>query len=198
MSVHAALSKTHTFVFYAKERGHIGVGLQEVRIVSQPFSGPFRRRCYHETRRGVIMRAAKPNELKEYALPVMTARISEAELGKWFPLRFEEITDVWATPEPSKGALAKLDGGEYFVLYFGEDSKQLTLRIAPSVDPSAFLASFFREVPLPRSRVLWRRPGARLPRSVAARRVSAIDARAGNRSAAKRSPSSLTSRTKKR
>lgn len=119
------------------------------------------------------MRGAKPNELQEHAQPVMTARISDAELEKWFPVAFESITDNWATPEPSKGALVKLDAGDYFVLYFGEDSKQLTLRIAPSVDASAFLVSFFSEVPLPPSRVVWRRPGTRLPKNIAAKRVAA-------------------------
>jgi hypothetical protein len=142
------------------------------------------------------MRAAKPDELQEHALPVMTARISDAELAKWFPVAFETITDPWATPEPSKGALVKLDAGEYFVLYFGEDSKQLTLRIPPSVDASIFLMSFFREVPLPRSRVLWRRPGTRLPRTVAAQQVSAP--RTASRARAKASSGSKRSLAKKK
>ncbi|MEA2490438.1 MAG: hypothetical protein QOH21_2230 [Acidobacteriota bacterium] len=119
------------------------------------------------------MRTAEPNELNENAFPVMTARLSEAELLQWFPVSFEEITDPWATPEPSKGALVKLDAGEYVVLYWGQDSRQLTVRIPADVDASAFLTSFFREVPLPRSRVLWRRADARLPRHIAANRVSA-------------------------
>ena len=119
------------------------------------------------------MRAAKPGELKENAFPVMTARISERELGQWFPVAFQEISDPLATPEPSKGALVKLEGGEYVVLYWGCDSEELTVRIPANVDPSTFLGSFFREVPLPRSRVSWRRPGARLPQVVAARRVTA-------------------------
>ena len=145
------------------------------------------------------MRAAKPHELKEHALPVMTARISEAELNKWFPVPFQEITDPWATPEPSKGALVKLDAGHYFVLYFGEDSKQLTLRIAPNVDASTFLASFFREVPLPRSRVLWRRPGVRLPRNVAAKQVSVFNgATKRRRNQATRSSSARRTSAKKK
>lgn len=117
------------------------------------------------------MRAARPDELQQNAFPVMTAELSEAELTKWFPVSFEEITDPWAAPEPSKGALVRLDAGEYVVLDYGKESKQLTLRIPAELDPSSFLTSFFREVPLPRSRVLWHRAGARLPRSVAAKRV---------------------------
>ncbi|HET8797328.1 MAG TPA: hypothetical protein VFO89_06565 [Thermoanaerobaculia bacterium] len=114
------------------------------------------------------MRTAKPDELKETAFPVMTARLSESELRKWFPVSFEDITDPWAAPEPSRGALVKLDTGQYVVLDYGRDSEQLVVRIPADLDPSAFLASFFREVPLPRSRVLWRRAGARMPRVVAA------------------------------
>lgn len=114
------------------------------------------------------MRAASPDELKETAFPVMTAKLSEAELGKWFPVSFEDITDPWAAPEPSKGALVKLDAGEYVVLDYGRDSQQLIVRIPANLDPSSFLASFFREVPLPRSRVLWHRAEARMPRIVAA------------------------------
>jgi hypothetical protein len=119
------------------------------------------------------LRTAKPNELKENAFPVMTARLSEGELTKWFPISFQEISDPWAAPEPSKGALVKLDAGEYVVLDYGKDSKQLTVRIPTAIDASACLASLLREVPLPRSRILWRRADVRLPRHIAARSVVA-------------------------
>jgi len=123
------------------------------------------------------MRAAKPDELKENAVPVMTAHISESELLKWFPVTFQDITDPWATPEPSKGALIKLDAGDYVVVYWGHDSKELTVNIPSATDASAALASFFREVPIPRSRVLWRRADARLPRHIAAKTLSAAGSR---------------------
>ena len=103
----------------------------------------------------------------------MTAKLSEGELTEWFPISFQEINDPWAAPEPSKGALVKLDAGEYVVLDYGKDSSQLTVRIPFGLDPSECLASLFREVPLPRSRVLWRRADARLPRHVAANTVVA-------------------------
>jgi hypothetical protein len=109
------------------------------------------------------MRAAKPGELKSHAVPVMTAKVSEHELTEWFPFAFEDITDSEATPEPSKGALVKLTNGQYFVVYWGESSHQLTLQIPQATDPLKFLAAFFTEVPLPRSRIVWRRADARLP-----------------------------------
>jgi len=118
------------------------------------------------------MRTAKPNELKTHALPVLTASVSEAELPKWFPVSFQHIDDPQEAPEPSKAAVIKLDDGGYFVLYYGEISNQLTLRIPESADASAFLAALLREVPLPRTRILWRREDARLPRHIAAHRVS--------------------------
>ncbi|HEY0141786.1 MAG TPA: hypothetical protein VGF48_12885 [Thermoanaerobaculia bacterium] len=94
----------------------------------------------------------------------MTARLSEAELERWLPVPFQEITDPFAAAEPSKGALLQLDSGHYFVVYWGRDSEQLTVRIARAVEPSFFLDAFLREVPLPRERVSWVREGARLPR----------------------------------
>src|SRR5215210_1941777 len=119
------------------------------------------------------MRRASPNELKERAFPVMTARLSEAELGTWFPVPFDEISDAWAAPEPSLGALISLDAGEYVVLDYGKEANQLIVRMPADRDASSFLASFFREIPMPRARVLWWREGAKLPRTVAAKRVSA-------------------------
>ena len=119
------------------------------------------------------MRTAKPNELRENAFPVMTAELSEVELTKWFPVSFHEISDPWAAPEPSKGALIKLDAGEYVVLDYGKESRQLTVRIPTALDASACLASLFREVPIPRSRILWRRADVRLPKHIAASTVVA-------------------------
>ena len=117
------------------------------------------------------MRRAKPNELSENAFPVMTVRLTEAELEEWFPVPFDEINDPWAAPEPSKGALVKLDAGEYVVLDYGKESNQLIVRIPTNLNASSFIASFFREVPMPRARVLWHRAGVTLPRNVAAKSV---------------------------
>lgn len=94
----------------------------------------------------------------------MTARVTEAELSKWVPVLFDDIEDPLATPEPSKGALVKLDAGAYVVLFYGKVSGQLTIEIPEATkDSSALLAAFFHEVPLPTSRVLWRRPDITLP-----------------------------------
>jgi hypothetical protein len=119
------------------------------------------------------MRVAKPAELRTHAYPVLSAAISAEELRTWFPVTFHHITDPQEAAEPSKAALIKLDDGDYFVLYYGELSNQLTLRIPTSVNASAFLASLFREVPLPRARIVWRRQDARLPSHVAAKTVTA-------------------------
>lgn len=118
------------------------------------------------------MRRAKPDELNEQAFPVMTAQLSEAELGAWFPVAFDEINDPWAAPEPSLGALVSLAAGEYAVLDYGRDSNQLIVRIPTSIDATSFLASFLREIPMPRARIIWRREDAKLPKIVAAKRVS--------------------------
>ena len=109
------------------------------------------------------MRIAKPDELRARAHPVLTARVSETELAKWFPVDFTDIDDPEQAPEPSKAALIKLKGGSYIVINWGETSNQLTLEAPVTVDPTTCLSAFFREVPLPRSRVLWHRPDAKLP-----------------------------------
>lgn len=129
------------------------------------------------------MRTARPNELKSHAYPVLTAAISEKELSTWFPVRFHHITDPQEAPEPSKAALIQLDSGHYFVVSYGEISNQLMLRIPTSANPSAFLSSFLREVPLPRARIVWRRQDARLPRNVAANTASLPRVKDRNRSA---------------
>jgi len=118
------------------------------------------------------MRVAEPHELQTEAYPVMTARITEPELDTWFPVAFHHITNPQEAAEPSKAALIQLDDGDYFVLYFGEISKQLTLRIPSSSDATKFLSAFFGEVPLPPGRILWRRQDARLPRIAAAKSVA--------------------------
>lgn len=119
------------------------------------------------------MRGANPNELETHAYPVLTAAISEAELARWFPVSFQHITDPQEAPEPSKAALIKLDAGDYVVLSYGELSNQLMLRIPTSTDAATFMDALFREVPLPRARIIWRRQDARLPRHIAAKTLTA-------------------------
>jgi len=67
--------------------------------------------------------------------------------------------------------LIELDNGAHVVVYYGKDSQQLTLEIPETTsDSSALLASFFSEVPLPRSRVLWHRSDTELPNAVKTKR----------------------------
>ena len=122
------------------------------------------------------MRRAKPHELKTHAVPIMTARMSEAELGRWFPVRFEEISDPLEAAEPSKAALVQLEGGAFVVLYYGKESKQLIVEIPESTkDSSALLAAFFEEVPVPLSRVLWHRPDAEVPKRRGSTGLRSVD-----------------------
>src|ERR1051325_8572004 len=104
------------------------------------------------------MERAEPHELRDRAIPVLTARISEAELAEWFPVPFDEINDPLEAPEPSRGALVKLGDGSYVVLTYGRDSGQLTVEMPESSkNRTALLKVLFAEVPLPLSRVLWHR-----------------------------------------
>lgn len=99
------------------------------------------------------------------AVPAITAHLSEAELARWLPIRFDTIDDPLEAPEPSLGALAQLDAGEYVVLNYGKDSQQLTVEFpANTRNRTTLLAAFLREVPLPLSRILWHQKGMRLPK----------------------------------
>ena len=118
------------------------------------------------------MRIAQADELQVNALPVLSARISESELSKWFPFKLHRLTHPQEVAEPSKAALIRLDTGDYFVLFWGEISNQMILRIPETTNASKFLSAFLKEVPLPRNKILWRRNDARLPRQVAAKEVS--------------------------
>ncbi len=118
------------------------------------------------------MRSAAAEELKTNALPVLTARVSNVELARWFPVSFYDLSHPQEVAEPSKAALIQLDAGDLFVLFWGQVSNQLMLRIGPDVDASQFLRELLREVPLPRTRIISLRSDARLPRHVAAKRVS--------------------------
>lgn len=119
------------------------------------------------------MRTAEPEELTTHAYPVLTAAVSEAELAEWFPVSFQPITDPQEAAEPSKAALIKLDDGDCFVLYYGQLSNQLMLRIPTSTNPTTFLDALLREVPLPAARIVWKRQDAKLPRRTAAKTVAA-------------------------
>lgn len=121
------------------------------------------------------MRRAEPNELMDPAVPVITARLSKAELTEWLPIPFEAIDDPLQAPEPSLGALAQLDAGGYVVLTYGKDSEQLIVEFPVTTrNRTALLTQFFREVPIPLSRILWRQKGTRLPqRQTAGRAVTA-------------------------
>jgi len=109
------------------------------------------------------MRLAAEHELAKYAIPVIVARASESDLASWFPVPLERIDHPEAVREPTVGALVRLESGHVFVVYYGHNSRELTIRIPRSEKPSEFMRQFFREVPLPPSRVLWHRRGVRIP-----------------------------------
>jgi hypothetical protein len=109
------------------------------------------------------MRAAKPSELTEHAVPVLAATMTESELSDWIPVKFADINDPEATAEPSKGALIKLAAGPYVVLFYGKASSRLVLEFPASDNATANLRSFLDEVPIPSSRITWHRPDIQFP-----------------------------------
>ncbi len=104
------------------------------------------------------MRAANANELTERAVPVLAARLSEAELAALVPVEFHDINDPDATAEPSKGALIQLTAGTFVVLFYGKESGRLVLESPESTSAVRNVRSFLEEVPIPLSKIFWKRP----------------------------------------
>jgi hypothetical protein len=109
------------------------------------------------------MRTADPSELTTPAIPVLAARLSETELSRLVPvqfkdMQFKDITDPEQTREPAKAALIRLDSGAYVVLFYGRESKELTVEFPSNADLERSVLAFLQEVRLPLSRVFWHRP----------------------------------------
>jgi hypothetical protein len=84
--------------------------------------------------------------------------LSEAELADLVPVEFQDINDPDATAEPSKGALIQLAAGPFVVLFYGKESGRLVLESPVSASAVRNVRSFLEEVPIPLSKIFWKRP----------------------------------------
>lgn len=102
------------------------------------------------------MRAARPHELKEEAVPALKIQLPQDELAKLFPIRMKDI-DPLIEPEPSKGILIRLNSGDYAVLIYGKLSETLTV-LAVQANLPRTVESLLDEVPIPHQKIIWRVP----------------------------------------
>lgn len=102
------------------------------------------------------MRRARPEELQTEATTVLEAHVSEAELARILPVQMVEL-DVWAEPEPSKGALIQLDNGQYVAVTYGKVTETVQVLLPEGSDLAAGIEAFLSEVPLNPDTIFWRR-----------------------------------------
>ena len=84
------------------------------------------------------MRYARPTELTEDVVPELQLRLSEPEFEELFPVKTVPL-DPLAAPEPSRGALIRLDSG------------------SGSADAPTVVRELFSEVDVPSSAIEWNR-----------------------------------------
>src|SRR5947209_20608103 len=102
------------------------------------------------------MRAARPDELTENVVPVLRLRLSRKQFERFFPVRTVAL-DPLAAPEPSRGALIRLDSGSYIVVTYGEETQRAIIEVAQSANPSHVVSELLSEVSVSRSAIEWRR-----------------------------------------
>ena len=94
---------------------------------------------------------------------MLAAELTDAEVESLLPLPMREVDDPEATAEPGKGALIKLAGRPFVVVFFGRESHRLVVEVPRSADAAADVRSFLAEVPIPRSKIVWHREDVELP-----------------------------------
>lgn len=100
------------------------------------------------------MKRAQPHELQQDAVPGLVLNLSAARLRELFPVPFD-VMDPLSEPEPSEGALVRLDSGLPVVVVHGQVTHRVTLSFPVSVDVSHALRSVFAEVPVRSSEIVW-------------------------------------------
>jgi hypothetical protein len=105
------------------------------------------------------MKRAQPHELQEDVVPGLVLHLSEMRLHELFPVPFEPM-DSLSEPEPSEGALVRLDEDVKVVVVHGKITHRTTLSFPASADVSHALQTVFAEIPIRSSEIVWTAAGA--------------------------------------
>lgn len=100
------------------------------------------------------MRNAPAEALRDDVRPALTAHISEADLDRLFPVQFVEL-DSLAAPEPSCGALLRLDTGSLVLVEYGKLTSTLTVSVPKRADVGDTLVDLLMEVPINPQAIEW-------------------------------------------
>ena len=101
------------------------------------------------------MRRAEPHELNARAVPVLVATLSKKEVGKLFPVRFDDM-DPFSEPEPSQGALVQLESGPFAVIVWGKSTGNLTVSLPEKADTRKVIEALLAEAPVSAKAITWR------------------------------------------
>lgn len=100
---------------------------------------------------------ARPGELREDVEPVLQATLPEEEVRRLIPVRFSQL-DPLAEPEPSLGALLRLESGMLAVAVYGRRTGTLSLRLPEASLSRKALETLLKEIPIPSEAIRWRNP----------------------------------------
>ena len=92
--------------------------------------------------------------LREDARPALLLDTPEERLRALFPVDLTPLPPE-AEPEPSKGALVRLESGHTVVVVYGTVTRRATLSFPVSADVHEAIEALLREVPIERREMLW-------------------------------------------
>src|SRR5262245_24521382 len=100
------------------------------------------------------MRYAQPNELTEDVVPVLQLRLSDQAFDTLFPVKTVNLAPL-AAPEPSRGALIRLDSGSYVVVTYGQVTHRALVEVPGSADAPNVVQELLSEIDMPTSAIEW-------------------------------------------
>jgi hypothetical protein len=92
--------------------------------------------------------------LTERTIPVLEADLPEPIFHDLFPVRFEDL-DPLSAPEPSEGALIKLENGEVILTVYGKKTGHLVIEAPKSHPTKTAIKAILSEIPPLGEYVLW-------------------------------------------
>jgi hypothetical protein len=100
---------------------------------------------------------ASPEELQTEATPVIQAGLDESTVRQLIPVDFESL-DPLAGPEPSMGALVRLETGLLAVVIYGLVTQTLLLKVAQNEVSADSVRKLLEEIRVPRGSIRWQHP----------------------------------------
>lgn len=100
---------------------------------------------------------ASPEELQTEVTPVIQAGLDESTVRQLIPVDFESLGPL-VGPEPSMGALLRLETGLLAVAIYGLVTQTLLLKVAEDKVSEESVRALLEEIQLPRQSIRWQHP----------------------------------------